>query len=99
MTYYNLTLLENVTSPEIVLTAANDYTGGYLGSLLLLTAFVLLFTYWSRRGEDIDTNIVYSSFITSILAVLFFAIGFIDWRVSMIPIIIMFLSFMINKFR
>lgn len=96
---YNLTLLENVTSPEVVVTAVNTYTDGVLGPLILASIFFLIFSLWSSRGLEIDQNLTYSSFITSLFGLLLWALTIITWQVAIIPVILTFATFIINKFR
>lgn len=96
---YDLTGLENNTNILTVFTSLNTASGEWLVLSLLLLVFVISFI--SFKSYDTLSALRSSSFITSVLAVLFWSISLLSVRNMLIPVIflglIVFFSYVMKE--
>lgn len=84
---YNTTFMENLTNPLTYVQGINDASNGWFAGVFLATVFLLIFMIFS----DYDPKNVFlaDSFLTAILAALFFGAGMLEgWALS-IPIVLL----------
>lgn len=87
---YNLTNVTESRNLFEIVTAGNELTGGLWASSLLLTVFVISFI--ASKNYDTEISFLVSSFSTSIIALLFFIIGWIDVTYFSIPVTLLAIS-------
>lgn len=84
---YNLTALQNETSFLELIEVINTSTNGWLIGIILISLFVILFIAM-KRYETL-TALRTASFITTIVASLFFILNWISGGVFSIPVVIL----------
>ena len=96
MTNYNLTWLNtaNQTFSDVAYEV-NAMTSGAFGALTLLVIFILILL--GMQGDFNDRFIV-ASFITMLVGIPFWAIGFVAWWIAVIPIAFLVIGLMIKQF-
>lgn len=101
MSNYNLDVFNstNATNYYDLTVAVNTASGGVYGMLLLFAIFIFFLIGFRNSGLDFGIdNWLYSSFITTVFAVLFFIINLIAWYVVMIPFGLMIIVLIIKFF-
>jgi|AntAceMinimDraft_18_1070375.scaffolds.fasta_scaffold04253_3 hypothetical protein len=91
---YNLT---NVTDSNTLLdlaTSANNLSSGTLAISSLLLIFIISFL--GAKTYDTEVALIISSFVTSIISILFFIIGWIGIEVLVVPLIMLVGSIFMN---
>lgn len=87
---YNLTFTETSTNLLQVIEGMNSTTEGYLGAMILL--LVAIITFIAMKNFDTKVAVLGSSFVSSVVALFLFMLGFIGVEIFIIPIIILFIS-------
>ena len=85
---YNLTNFTNANTIADMASAANGVTGGlYAAMILFIVFFIILIT-----GSQYDTKrvLMADSFIVTVLASLFWGMGWIHWKILLVPVILLF---------
>ena len=82
---YNLTFMDNVTSPLGLIEGVNTASNNVLGTTLILFFWLVLFISFS--SFTIKDRLLASSFITSIAGGLLLGAGLIAWWVLVFPLI------------
>ena len=97
MTYNttNLTAAENLYDMVFALNELEPL----LGVFLIVSVFLVIFVVFKRTEQDIMEVVLIDSTITTIIAVLFWSIGLINWYMVILPIIGIFASGIIIKLR
>lgn len=83
---YDLSFLDNVTSPVSVYDGVNTASGGIIGIFLLFLLYVGLFVM--LRNEDFPKRFLTTNVVVGILAALLWFAEFIAWQ-ALIPIIVL----------
>jgi len=92
---YNITQLMNTTNYGDYLVILNTESGGVLGAtILVIIAIVFLITF---HKEGIANAATASGFITTIAAIIMFAIGFLPPMFIMYPVMLMAGGFIAKK--
>jgi hypothetical protein len=92
MVYYNLTNITASNSTAGIIQAINlDLTGGALSIFLILIIMAVLFIY-NSQGRSPAGAFLASSFITTIIAGLFFIGGIVGFQILITMIIITVLA-------
>jgi len=89
----NLTIATNVLDQ---FKAINSISDGFLAISILCCLFIILIMTFSSRG--IKPAILGGSAITSLIAVMFWALGLISFGIMIIPIILIVVSLMLVVF-
>lgn len=97
MALYNLTGLENANNIAEITKEINILTEGILITVILGVIFIILFIRFSDRMLIKDLFII-SSFITSIVSILFWAMGMVDLSIVFYPLILMVASIIVKMF-
>jgi hypothetical protein len=94
---YNLSVLDNSTGIVDVAKAANGFTGGLLGILIIV--IICLAIYFGLRFENPKNAFVAASFVAAILSILFRIIGLVNDYVPVVCILLVIGAFalMIQK--
>lgn len=80
---YNLTFISNTTSLAQIFTGINDNSGGWFVGLLLIFFFILFFMVF--KNVDTKTVFVGGTFVTTLIAGLFFFAGMVEiWVVGVL---------------
>ena len=91
---YDLTFMESSRNLLTVVQGINDASGGLLGTLFIIILWIGLFMAFKK--EESLTEWIISSFITSIVAILFVLIELISWQIMLIPVFMLLGSLMIK---
>jgi len=92
MTVYNVTFMNNVTSPlDLIVGIGAGVGNSFLIGNLILIAFALVFLVIAHK-QDFLTVIVIDSFLTTLVAILLFAAGMIASPTIMFPVIVFIVS-------
>lgn len=94
---YNLTPIKNLTSPDQLATATNTTSGGLWGVLVLAAIYFLPFKIWTARGMDPIQAHIFSSFISTVFAILLWILGVVAWQWSVLSLVLLFGGFVIQK--
>lgn len=97
MVLYNVTGLEDANNLFTIFEAINELSSKFLGNftLIIITLFlVILF----RRQEDFKKSLLGSWFISSLLALVFWALGVIALPLVMIYLVVLLILIFINIF-
>lgn len=95
MANYNMTWVESTTNFLHVVEGVNDNTGGGFAGLLMLVVFIVIMIV-TLRNNDVDVALLVSSFVTSIVSLLFFIIGLIGVEIFVIPLVVLVISLFIK---
>lgn len=95
---YNLTAVEESITAYDFIKNMNDVSSGLLGILLLLAIFIIVFVAMKKSEEDFKTNLLVTSFITTIIAVLLWASEIIGWTIIIFPVILLLASIITYMF-
>lgn len=95
---YDLTCFQNLTGPSNYLTCVNTVGSGVPGIVLLAGIWFIAFKMSSSRGLSDENGFVVASFVTTIIAALFFFAGIIAWTYAVIPLIMTFFGFILANF-
>lgn len=87
---YNLSFMDNSTNILHLAQGVNTASDGWYAVLFLFVLWIGL--YATFKKEDTVTELVISSFVTAVVAILFFLIGLLTWQIALIPIVAFFLS-------
>lgn len=92
MPLYNDTFMDNVTNPVDIITGLSSAIGQefLIGNLILL-GFFLIFMILAIR-QDFLRVLVIDSFLTTLLAILFFIAGIVSATIIIIPAILFFIG-------
>lgn len=85
---YNLTNVTATNSIQEFFVEVNLLTSGYTSVLLLTAIFVVMFI--TLKNYQTESAMLVSSFITSIVAVLLFAMGVLSTTYMTIPFMLLF---------
>lgn len=96
---YNLTNVTNATSPPEFVEAMNDASGGLVGIMILTAIFVLSYMGLTRLGVDTQRTSILSFFVTTFFSVMAWALNWIAWEYSIVPVILFFISIAVSGFR
>lgn len=77
-----------------VINSVNVESGGVLFTLILLVLFIV--TFVALKNYHTSVVFITSSFITTIIAVLFYFAGLISWTILIIPIVLLFGSIVVK---
>lgn len=91
---YNMTYLDTSNNFMDIAVGVNNNTTGLLGGFVLLAMFIILLMLGKKFGWE--GSFVASSFITSIIAILFYFIEFIGVEIMIIPIILCIVSLFVT---
>lgn len=96
---YNLTGLNNVTSPGQVLIALNEATNGAPAiaflTLVFVVSSVIMIVSWK---DSVVKGLVGSSFATTVVAFIMWVVGFITLEIVFIPLSLLLLMFLLGGF-
>ncbi len=95
MVYYNLSFAES-SDLYTITSGLNTQVDGLLAGLLLLSIYLIL--YIAMKQYDVKVVMLTTSFIVSIIAVLFWTLGFIGVNIVIIPLILLFAAILIKVF-
>ena len=84
---YNLTAIENTSNLYTYFVEVNKLTTGWFAYMLLISLFIMLFAAWQHR--DKKAAVIGSSFITTIVAILLWAVGFISATIIIFPLLLL----------
>lgn len=87
---YNTTFLNGTTSVTGVMDGVNAMTDGLYATLILLVLFIICFIAMKRY--DTDVVFLVSSFICSVVAVLFFVMQWISIAIFVVPIVLLMVA-------
>ena len=87
---YNLTNLTSAGNFYEVVEVINVESSFMFSGFLLFTLFIVLFIALKKFEEDTKAVLMVDSLIISIISVLLWSIGFIQWKILIIPIIAFF---------
>ena len=90
---YNLTNLTNADGLVEIISAANQLTGGLLMTGIMVMVFFI--TFISMKDSDTKSVFVVASFISSLIGLGFWALGFIGMTVLIFPFILLGASLII----
>lgn len=85
---YNLTGLDKGNTFYEFVTAINVETNGYMATFILFLFFVLMIVVF--KNYDTRAGVIAGSAITSLIAILFWAMGWIAFGIVFIPIGLLF---------
>jgi len=85
---YNVTNISNANTIVEYVVAVNQLSNRLFANLILLSLFIVIFTMFVNY--DKKYVLLADSFITSIIGILFFIIGWINWGILIAPILIFF---------
>lgn len=92
MSVYNTSWMENVTNPvDIMLGIGQAINNQYLIGYFILFGFFLIFLILTLRF-DFGEVLVVDSFLTTLLAILFYTAGLIPGTVIVWPAIVFFMG-------
>jgi len=91
-------ITENVTGITEIMVALNRESTGLLGIAILFSVFIIVFIIFKKTEQDTKEVFLTDAVLTSILAVLLFAIGMIKLNILIFPILLIFVAAMIKKF-
>lgn len=94
MTYYDLTFMDNVTSLNQVVAGVNTNSGGWLGGILLIFSFVLIFIVFSEY--DFKEIMFADSFLCSLIAGILFGLQLLPWWGVLPSVVLFFISLLIK---
>lgn len=94
---YNTTNITDANNIYGAFQGINQITDGLFSILIMGALFLILFIVFSDRGEPKNIFIV-ASFITSIVSVLFWALGFIGVNILFYPLIMLMASIVVKLF-
>jgi len=91
---YNLTNVTNANTMLDLATGANQLSGGTLAISSLLLIFIISFL--GAKTYDTEVALIISSFVTSIIAILLFIIGWIGVEILVVPLVLLVGSIFMN---
>lgn len=86
MVEYNLTYIDTSNNLFDVMQGINAQLNGYLAPIILFMFFIIMFI--SMKQYDMKQVLITTSAITTILAGLFWSIGFMAWGYILFPLVI-----------
>ena len=95
MVLYNTSKLDEAISFYQITVALNELSGGLIASLFL-AVFCLFLVVLFRNSGDISKVFLGSSFITTIIALLFWASALIGTNVLILPVVLLMIAIFIN---
>ena len=97
---YNLeNVTDNVTGLLPIVQGLNVESEGVLGVALLILTFLSILIMTKQYEGDLINALLTSSFITTFVGILFWAIKLITWQILLFPIILLFASIIIKQFN
>lgn len=84
---YNISFLDNSTSLPDVLGGFNNITGGTVAAISTYLIYISLFAILKAKGYDTTASSMATGFVTSIIAAIFWAMGYLSWEYTIIPLI------------
>jgi len=97
MDIYNLTNLTNANNPLEIVQEVNTLSGGWLGSFILFTAFLLIFLVYKSSEHDTSETFVVASLLTVIISIIMTAMELLSYFVIIFPVIFFVASLIIYK--
>ena len=94
---YNLTNVTDANNFYEMLFGMNEVSGSLIAVFILVSLFLLIFMVFKKYEQDTKEVLLMDCTITSVIAVLFWAIQLISWKILIYPIIGLFASIMIYK--
>ena len=95
---YNLSTMDNANNIYQVFTGMNEMSNGLIAIFVLTAFFLVLMVVFKRTEEDTPKVVMFSSFITTIGAILLMTVGLVSWSIVVIPLIIFIGSLIAMKF-
>ena len=89
MTYPNP---ENITTLYQMFTYANNNTQQIFGVGILISLYIIIFSYLQARGNETEDSFIVAGYIGSIVAVFLFAWGLISDRVMFIQFALLIIT-------
>lgn len=93
---YNLTNMTSANNVYDLFSSVNSLSNGFYGLFILLIVFIVSFAF--MKNFDTKTAFIASSFITAVIAVGLFFLGFIAIYGLLIPILLLIASIMVKIF-
>lgn len=93
---YNLTNITAANNIYEIANATNDLSGGLIFTFILAILFFTFLVVFHKK--DFRRVLLADGFFTTILAILGYGMGYIKFEIVIIPMIIMFASFVLYKF-
>lgn len=84
---YNMSFLDNSTSLSDVLGGINNITNGTPAAIFTYLIYISMFAILKAKGYDTTASLIATGFVTSIIAALFWASGYLSWQYTVIPLI------------
>lgn len=72
-------------------------SNGLLGAMILVIVFIITFASTVREGAV--SALVTSSLLTTVVSVILLGIGLVSWQVTLIPIMLLFVSLIMKFFQ
>lgn len=94
---YNMTFMDEAVSFAGLYEGVNTASNGLISSFILLTVFIIMFFIFKDR-YDTKVILLGSSFITTLLASLFWAGAYIGINILLIPIGVLVASIILYLF-
>jgi len=94
---YNMTNVTNANNFYEVFFGMNNLAEGMIAVFILVALFLLIFMVFKKYEHDTKEVLLMDCTITSVVAVLFWAIDLISWKILIYPIIMLFASIIIYK--
>jgi hypothetical protein len=85
---YNLTTLDNGNNILDLTSGVNTALGGWFAGFILIAVFVIMFI--AMKSYDSRTVAIATSFVTSLIAVFMWALGWISMAIIFIPVALFF---------
>lgn len=95
MVLYNTSQLDEAINFYQITVALNELSGGLIASLFL-AVFCLFLIVLFRDTGDIAKVFLGSSFITTVISLLFWASGLIGANVLILPVVLLMIAIFIN---
>ena len=97
---YNQTLLQNMTDPSKLFTAANTMSGGLFGlGVILLITVAILVSMIKNPEYTMSESFMVSGFVGSIVGGLLWLIQILSWELAVIPVSILLAGLLIRFFE
>lgn len=90
MTNYNISFLNESNGVTGVMEGVNSMSDGLYAGLILLCLFIICFI--AMKKYDTDVAFLTTSFICSVIAVLFFVMGWIGIEIFIIPVVLLIIA-------
>jgi len=95
---YNTTLVDEADTLYDFAINMNALSSGLIGSLIVLCVFIIVFVAMKRFEEDVKSNFIASSFITTVFALFLWGSEMITWHILIIPALMLIASILVYLF-